>query len=114
MSDTVKLIIEISKHQYEICKQALKDFGDRPITECEFAIAAGRSLDINNSDRAEIQAYFAGQAYGWEEGRKSLIEDLKAEIYDKAIKDKNGDGFIFLGRLEKIFNSVGKGDKEQC
>ena len=97
MSDTVKLIIEIPK--------APKNDHER------WVLAHGTSLD-SNSERAEVQAYFEGQAYGWEEGRKSLIEDLKAEIYDKAIKDKNGDGFIFLGRLEKIFNSVGKGDKE--
>ncbi len=53
MSDTVKLIVMISKHQYEICKQAVKDFGDRPITECDFAIAVGTPLD---DVKAEIRA----------------------------------------------------------
>ena len=80
MSDKVKLIIEISEHQYEICKQALKNFGDRPITECEFAIAVGTPLDT-----------------------------VKEEIIDKAIKDANtGEGFIFLGRLLRIFDKIGK------
>lgn len=82
MNDNIKLIIEISEHQYEICKQALKDPKRRPITECEFAIAVGTPLD-NDSERAETQAYFAGEAYGWEQGRKALIEDLKAEIKEK-------------------------------
>lgn len=79
MSEKVKLIIEISEHQYEICKQSLKPDRSRPITECEFAIAVGTPLD-NDSERAETQAYFAGEAYGWEQGRKALIEDVKAEI----------------------------------
>ena len=58
MSDTVKLIVTISKDQYEICKQALKDFGDRPITECEFVIAVGTPLeDVKAMIRAEQEKY---------------------------------------------------------
>lgn len=44
MDDTIALVVKISKHQYEICKQALKDGRSRPITECEFAIAVGTPL----------------------------------------------------------------------
>ena len=30
------------------------------------------------------------------------------EIFDKAIIGKNGEGFIFLGRLLRIFDKIGK------
>ena len=33
------------------------------------------------------------------------LEDVKAEITDKAIKDVNGEGFIFLGRLLRILDN---------
>lgn len=117
MSDKVKLIVNISKHQYEICKQALKDFGDRPITECEFAIAVGTPLDSNDSDYAEAQAYFDGQAYGWEEGRKALIDDVKAEITSKhfGIVEKNDfDNGRTYGYDEclSILDNIGKAESE--
>ena len=79
MSDTVKLIVEIDEHQYEICKQALKDPTSRPITECEFAIAVGIPLDT-----------------------------VKEKIIDNAFKDANETGFIFIGRLWRIFDNIGK------
>lgn len=65
MSETVKLIIEIPK--------VPKNDHER------WVLAHGIPLD-NDSDRAEAQAYFDGQAYGWEQGRKALIDDIKAEI----------------------------------
>lgn len=76
MSDTVKLIIEISKETYEYWKTHRDEY---VLAE---AIQNGIPLD-NNSEKAEVQAYFAGQAYGWEEGRKALIDDVKAEIKEK-------------------------------
>lgn len=72
MSDTVKLIIEISKHQHEICKQALKDFGGRPITECEFAIAVGTPLD---DVKAEIEGLRCGQPL-----RKFVVDECLSII----------------------------------
>lgn len=46
------------------------------------AIYHGTPLD-SNSERAELQAYFDGESFGWDEGREALIEEIKAEI-DKA------------------------------
>lgn len=63
MSDTVKLIIAISKHQHEICKQALKDFGGRPITECEFAIAVGTPLDDVKAEIKELRDSWEKDCY---------------------------------------------------
>ena len=54
MDDTIALVVKISKSQYEICKQALKDPRSRPITECEFAIAVGVPLD---KLREEVMEY---------------------------------------------------------
>lgn len=39
------------------------------------------------------------------------LDDVKEEIVDKAIKDANGEGFIFLGRLLRIFDNIGKAEK---
>ncbi len=73
MSDTVKLIIEIPKETYEYWKTHRDEY---VLAE---AIGNGIPLD-RDSEKAEVQAYFAGEAYGWEQGRKALIEDVKAEI----------------------------------
>ena len=79
MSDTVKVIIEIPKDKYERCKEYRLMSYDAEILEG--AVARGILLnDAVNEERAEVQAYFAGEAYGWEQGRKALIEDVKAEI----------------------------------
>lgn len=104
MNEKVKLIIEMPKDYYEIIKHNVENHltDYRPFE----IIANGIPLD-NDSERAEVQAYFAGQTYGWEQGRKALIEDLKAEIVDKAIKDASGEGFIFLGRLLRILDNIG-------
>lgn len=102
MSDTVKLIIEIPK--------APKNDHER------WVLAHGTSLD-SNSERAEVQAYFDGQAYGWEEGRKALIEDLKAEIY-RAYEDvtmyycDEEVCSLFASKVSKILNSIGKAESE--
>lgn len=40
------------------------------------------------------------------------FDDVKEEIADKAIKDANGEGFIFLGRLLRIFDNIGKIESE--
>lgn len=83
MSDTVKLIIEIDNVTYSDIKKGkiYSSFRDVPLESVE-AIANGTPL-ANDSERAEVQAYFAGQTYGWEQGRKALIEELKAEIDEK-------------------------------
>lgn len=77
MSETVKLIIEIPKEIADDIKEAYK--GD-DVLYC--AVKYSTPL-ANDSDRAEVQAYFDGEAYGWEQGRKALIDDVKAEIDDE-------------------------------
>lgn len=79
MSETVKLIIEIPKGVYEMCK----DLWVNDAETLESAVAHGIPLDNHDSDYAEAQAYFAGESYGWEEGRKALIDDVKAEINEE-------------------------------
>lgn len=80
MTDKVKVIIEIPKEIYERCKEyKLWSYDAETL---EGVVAQGIPLD-NDSERAEVQAYFDGEAYGWEQGRKALIDDVKAEI-DKA------------------------------
>ena len=70
----MNLIVNISDDEYK----TLKTTGawNSGLIEC---IKNGTPLD-SNSERAEVQAYFDGEAYGWEQGRKALIEDVKAEI----------------------------------
>ena len=78
MSDTVKLIIEIPKERYTDILRIADVQMVRCMPTLEQVVAKGTPLD-SNSDRAEVQAYFDGQAYGWEEGRKALIDDVKGE-----------------------------------
>lgn len=43
------------------------------------------------------------------------LDDVKAKIVDRAIVSTNGtdvDGFIFLGRLLRIFDEIGKPESE--
>ena len=40
------------------------------------------------------------------------LDDVKSEIMDKAFKDANATGFIFLGRLWKILDNIGKEREE--
>lgn len=78
MNDNIKLIIEIDPRiKYAIQNNKGVTLGNQ-IDICN-AIKNGIPLD-NDSERAETQAYFAGEAYGWEQGRKALIDDVKAEI----------------------------------
>lgn len=67
---------------------------------------------LNDSERAETQAYFDGQAYGWEEGRKALLADVKAEI-DKAYEDVTMYGCdeqvcSFASKVNQILNNAEK------
>lgn len=116
MSDTVKLIIEIPKKEYEAYKELIainigRCSGKGIIQTCLKAVKNGTPLD-SNSERAEVQAYFAGESYGWEQGRKALIEDAKAEM-EKLPTDYCG-GYIGLSKKEVlgILDSIGEGDKE--
>ena len=106
MSDTVKLIIEIPK--------VPKNDHER------WVLAHGTPLD-SNSDRAEVQAYFYGKAYGWEQGRKALIEDAKAEM-EKAkhfhvgtFEDDNPIDYGIVEGFDKaieILDNIGKESEE--
>lgn len=87
MSDTIKLIVTISKHQHEICKQALKDFGDRPITESEFAIAAGTPLDDLKETIEQDMSYDMFDDYG----NKTRIHKELWEILDNIGKAESED-----------------------
>ena len=39
--------------------------------------------DPEETEKAETKAYFDGQAYGWEEGRKDLCDKISAEIEER-------------------------------
>ena len=76
----MKLIIDIPENVYEWVKNTGK-FGIYRFDTAK-AIKNGTPLD-NNSERVEVQAYFDGEAYGWEQGRKALVDDVKTEIEEK-------------------------------
>lgn len=68
----MKLVIDIPDDEYAEVK-ALR----YPVL-LEKAVQDGIPLDDIDSD--ETRAYFDGEAFGWDEGREALIDDLKAEI----------------------------------
>ena len=119
MSDTVKLIIEIPKETYEDLKSGkiYSSLCEAPQGLVE-GIRNGTPLD-NDSDRAEAQAYFDGQAYGWEQGRKALIDDVKAEIKKKCDRINSIASVLRYPQhreiqelLCEILASIDKGDSE--
>lgn len=114
----MKLIIDIP----EEAKKNIDTFKGKFICEGEYdlvnAVQNGIPLD-RDSERAEVQAYFHGEAYGWEEGRKALIDNVKAEIqteYDK-LPEENTDiegGWIeALEWVLVILDNIGKGDSDE-
>lgn len=108
MSDTVKLIIEIPRNEYEYtCNLTLHD---RSIWDN--AIRNGIPLDSNDSDRAEAQAYFDGQAYGWEEGRKALIDEVKTEIKRMEYHMIDCDVLVSQEEVLEILDNIGKAESE--
>ena len=109
MSDKVKLIIEVSKEIYqEAIKSGYSHLYDEEVAN---AVADGTPLDSNDSDYAEAQAYFDGQAYGWEEGRKALIDDLKTKIETDLsweMYDEYGNETGLHKELIDILDNIGK------
>ncbi len=93
MSNTVKLIIELPTDKYLSVKTNM-------INDIIYdAVKHGIPLD-NNSERAEVQAYFAGKAYGWEEERKAIIDDVMSVFDDFMCGEVDEDGMdIFLEML---------------
>ena len=68
----------------------------------------------------EVQAYFAGQTYGWEEGRKALIDDVKAEIKKKCDRINSIASVLSYSQhreiqelLCEILASIGKAESEE-
>lgn len=94
MSDTVKLIVEIPK--------VPKNDHER------WVLAHGTPLD-SNSEQAEVQAYFDGQAYGWEEGRKDLCDKISAEINTP---NRGTCDYFIVDRIEEIISECREGDSE--
>lgn len=91
MSDTVKLVVTISKDQYEICKQALKDVSrDRPITECEFAIATGTPLVAIKT-----------------------VADVKEEIANATTLHMGMVGYVEVEKAIKILDNIVKSESEE-
>ena len=120
MSETIKVIIEISKDYYEILKCEVEENQ----TDYYPFIVIGNGIPLDDIDSDETRAYFDGQAYGWEEGRKALIDDVKAEIEKQIERD-----FAFaetetlkvpchygiangLQNAIRFLDNIGKGDSE--
>lgn len=76
------------------------------------AIKDGTPLD-SNSDRAEVQAYFDGQAYGWEQGREDLIKNIKLSLVTDLsweMFDEYGNETRLHKELWEILDNIGKGE----
>jgi hypothetical protein len=63
----------------QLCIIYLGEF-DKDREAKDMAISALMGGNTEEIEKAETKAYFDGQAYGWEQGRKALIDDVKAEI----------------------------------
>lgn len=110
----MKLIIDIPEETYKTItadKYAIYD-------KMYYSIKNGTPLD-NNSERAEVQAYFDGEAYGWEQGRKALIDDVKAEIkgwYWQADKQALAKDPCVVDAMVDLFirtiDNIGKAESE--
>lgn len=114
MSETVKLIVEIPKEIMEYIKNN-DCLSVIYIDEVAKVIQNGIPLDSNDSDRAEAQAYFDGESYGWEQGRKALIDELKAEIQEKVKSVEGGNAYHVANGLNMALSIINKytgGDKE--
>lgn len=78
----MKLIVDISDNLYNVIKSDKYGLHKGKMYDI---IRNGIPLDEDlESLRAEVRAYFNGQAYGWEQGRKALIEEVKAEIENRS------------------------------
>jgi hypothetical protein len=113
MSETVKLIIEIPKDRYTDILRIADVQIIRRMPTLEQVVAHGIPLDDIDSD--ETRAYFDGQAYGWEQGRKALIDDVKAEIETNLswdMFDEYGNETGLHKELMEILDNIGKEDKE--
>lgn len=115
----MKLIIEISQDVYtRLFDSGIQDNEIAVDDVCEMARALrmGTSL-YSDSEQDEVQAYYAGMSYGWEQGRKSLIEDAKAEIEanmycdkdTRRVKNANASG---LKVALDILDNIGKAESE--
>jgi hypothetical protein len=109
----MKLIIDIPEEAYEYVK-ATSYLGWLTTSEYAYIIKNGTPLD-SNSERAEVQAYFDGEAYGWEQGRKALIDDAKAEIETNLswdMFDEYGNETRLHKELIEILDNIGKAESE--
>ena len=112
----MKLIIDIPDPIYEWVKNTGK-FGLYHFDTLMNIVKNGTPLD-SDSERAEVQAYFAGEAYGWEQGRKALIDDVKAEIedldyfYDNDYFSSNRDSMFKCNEVMQILDNIGKAESE--
>jgi len=115
--ELAKVIITIPKAKYEYIQELEHGNTDYATTRMLYhAVKKGTPLD-SNSERAETQAYFAGEAYGWEQGRKALVDDVKAEIEKHQFSreyciNHNIDTAIDMGMVRIILDSIGKGVSE--
>jgi hypothetical protein len=101
----MKLIIDVPEESYKYIK-TISDLGLGVFAK---AIKNGTPLD-SNSERAEVQAYFDGEAYGWEQGRKALIDDVKAEIQDLYVGYRHG--YEIMADVLRIIDNIGKAESE--
>ena len=72
----------MTKEQAIIQLEYRKDFATPDQIEAlDMAISALKGgYDDEYIDKAKIKAYFDGEDYGWEEGRKDLCDKISAEI----------------------------------
>ncbi len=110
--ELTKVIITIPKDKYQYIQELEQGNTDYATTRMLYhAVKKGTPLD-SDSERAETQAYFDGEAYGWEQGRKALIEELKAEIDQLPLVLLAGNYHIDKDYVMEILDRIGAAERE--
>lgn len=63
------------------------------------------------SEKTNMESYFDGQAYGWEEGRKALIDDIKGEINEELKDAESGSEKLGMYSALRIIENHKKDHK---
>ncbi len=106
----MKLIIDIPEVDYECAKQRWMRGNSAHMMD--YYISKGTPL-YSDSEQDEVQAYFAGMSYGWEEGRKDLIDDVKVKIENAITLYIGIVRYVEAEKVIKILDNIDKAESEE-